>query len=81
LVTLIAKAFLNEELSSSPGRGLAPKVSLIQSLQTANSLIHFLNAHHDFDYLSSDQSERLTTFQLDCMDWENLISISSSLSR
>jgi hypothetical protein len=83
LVTLVAQAFLNDELSSHPGpAGLTDqKVSLIQTLQKANYLIHLLNAHHHDFFLSDDERAVAADLRLERIDWENLISISSSLSR
>ena len=77
LVTVVAKAFLNDEFTSGT-RIAGPKISLIQTLQKANYLIHFLKSNHH-DLILSD--ERLADLQLECIDWENFISISSSLSR
>lgn len=82
LMTLLAKALLNNETTLS--HGIAPldvdandpSITLVQSLRRANSLIDFLNQSLKFPL-----SEDLSILQLERIDWDNLISVSSSLSR
>lgn len=78
-MTILAYSFIDEVDISSHDvhpQHLPREVSLIESLRRANSLIEYLNRTLIFPI---DKSSRF--LQLECVDWDNLISIRTSLSR
>lgn len=77
IMALLAEAFMtNDHISAPSDHSNLGSIFLTDSLQRAHSLIEFLN-----NSLTFPLDTNSTFLQLECICWENLISIRTSLAR